>query len=145
MAEDSKVILQTTSVAGWWDLRQTIFFNLIVSSRTRKPSSLVVLLRYRMWVTVPPRARSPSSVFHLDFWWMRSKCRYFTLLRRLIGPKVTRAEREWEGRGEAEAVKTLPRALRHSRSTSTFDPRQSLNLSPQLLMEVLLRELQAEQ
>lgn len=76
---------------------------------------------------------------------MRSKRRWFTLLRRSIGPKVTRAEREREGRGEAEGVKTLPRSLRHSRSTSTFDPRQSLNLSPQLLMEVLLRELQAEQ
>lgn len=76
---------------------------------------------------------------------MRSKRRCFTLLRRLIGPKVTRAEREREGRGEAEGVKTLPRSLRHSRSTSTFDLRQSLNLSPQLLMEVLLRELQAEQ
>lgn len=76
---------------------------------------------------------------------MRSKRRCFTLLRRSIGPKVTRAEREREGRGEAEGVKTLPRSLRHSRSTSTFDPRQSLNLSPQLLMEVLLRELQAEQ
>lgn len=54
MAEDSKAILQNHIGSRLMRSTTDDFFNLIASSRTRTPSSLVVSLRYRDVVTVPP-------------------------------------------------------------------------------------------
>lgn len=119
----------------WQPVRWSVtdIFNLIVSLWRWK----FFLLRcgYRS------PTRGPSGAFCVDLMDEIPVSLFHTLSQ--VRPKVTQAEREWDGEETREVVKTLPLVPHHSRFTSTFDPGQPE--SEAAGMEVQLRELQAEQ